>query len=195
MTNRSISVTPIRAALPIAAVCGWLAQAAPAQATSLATYVAATGTDSGACTAAAPCRTFQFAHGQTTAGGIIHVLTPGSYGPVNITKSITILSEAGAASIQSGIACPGGGRAGVCVSNGNVIRLQGLTIDVNAANQTNGIRVNFGSELRVQNTTIRRAGAVGILFASGVTTSKLFVSNSTVANSLSDAIRFQPTGS
>ncbi|MGH6812149.1 MAG: hypothetical protein ACREDM_07315 [Methylocella sp.] len=50
--------------------------AAPAQAGPNRTFVSGKGTDSGACTRAAPCRSFAFALTQTNAGGEIDVLDP-----------------------------------------------------------------------------------------------------------------------
>src|SRR5262249_34736332 len=47
------------------------------------TWVSAAGNDGNACTLAAPCLTFQRALTQTTAGGEIGVLGPGSYGPLD----------------------------------------------------------------------------------------------------------------
>ena len=44
--------------------------AAPAQAGPSRTWVSGMGTDSGACTRAAPCKTFAFALTQTAAGAV-----------------------------------------------------------------------------------------------------------------------------
>ena len=51
------------------------------------------GTDSGACTRAAPCKTFAFALTQTAAGGEIDVLDPAGYGPVTILMAISIIND------------------------------------------------------------------------------------------------------
>src|SRR5262245_29065129 len=53
-------------------------------------FVAAQGSDSNACTFAAPCRTFQKAHDTVAANGEIDVLDPAGYGTLNITKSISV---------------------------------------------------------------------------------------------------------
>jgi hypothetical protein len=57
--------------------------AAPVQAGPNRTFVSGKGTDSGACSLAAPCRTFAFALTQTAAGGEIDVLDPAGYGAGN----------------------------------------------------------------------------------------------------------------
>jgi hypothetical protein len=54
------------------------------------TFVSGTGTDSGTCGRATPCRTFAFALTQTAAGGEIDVLDAAGYGAVTITKGISI---------------------------------------------------------------------------------------------------------
>ncbi|MGC2224708.1 MAG: right-handed parallel beta-helix repeat-containing protein [Methylocella sp.] len=77
--------------------------AAPAQALSSRVFVSGHGTDSTGCGAVtAPCRTFQFAHNNTGAGGTIIVRNSGDYGPVHITKSISIVNDgAGTASVRA----------------------------------------------------------------------------------------------
>ena len=85
-----------------------IVSALPAQALSDRTWVSGLGTNSGACTQAAPCATFQFALNQTNAGGEINCVDAGSYGILTISKSITISCEAGTAGILAG----GGGRKG-----------------------------------------------------------------------------------
>jgi hypothetical protein len=77
--------------------------AAPAQAGPNRTWVSGTGTDRGACTRPAPCRTFAFALTQTAAGGEIDVLDPAGYGAVTITKAISIVNDGvGVAAIGAG---------------------------------------------------------------------------------------------
>src|SRR4029077_12685850 len=82
-----------------------------------ATWVGGTGTDSGACPITAPCKTFQYAFTQTLAGGTINVLSPGSFGPLDITKSVSIVADGVEALIQSPMSCPVGGHfAAICIS-------------------------------------------------------------------------------
>jgi hypothetical protein len=88
--------------------CGF--SAAPAQAAPNRTWVSGHGTDSGACTLAAPRRTFAFALTQTAARGEIDVLDPAGYGTVTITKAISIIND-------------GVGTAGILASSGNGITI------------------------------------------------------------------------
>jgi hypothetical protein len=54
------------------------------------TWVSSTGDDNDDCSIATPCQSFAGAFAKTTAGGEINCLNPGDYGPIVITKSITI---------------------------------------------------------------------------------------------------------
>jgi hypothetical protein len=60
------------------------------EATSNHTWVATNGSDGNPCTQSQPCLTFQTAVAVTTAGGILSVLSPGDFGPVTISHTITI---------------------------------------------------------------------------------------------------------
>lgn len=70
----------------LAIVC--LAGSASAQATR--TWVSGVGDDVNPCSRTAPCKTFAGAISKTARNGYIHVLDPGGFGTVTITKSITI---------------------------------------------------------------------------------------------------------
>ena len=115
------------------------------------TFVSGTGTDSGTCTRAAPCKTFAFALTQTAAGGEIDVLDPAGYGAVTITKAISIVND-------------GVGVAAIGVSSGNAItinagandsvHLRGLTIE-GLGSGLSGILFNSGANLAIENCVIR----------------------------------------
>jgi hypothetical protein len=131
--------------------------AAPAQAGPNRTWVSGHGTDSGGCPVTAPCRTFAFALTQTAAGGEIDVLEPAGYGPVTITKSISIVND-------------GVGTAAIGVESGNAItinasglfdfvHLRGLTIEGHpgfGVSVGNGIQFNSGLNLAIENWVIRK---------------------------------------
>ena len=114
-------------------LCVSLCSVAAARATTTPTWVSATGKDSAACTLVAPCATFQIALSKTTAGGTIFVANSGSYGPIRITKSVSIIAPAGVeATIYLG---PGQAIDGINVSPGagNTVLLKGLTVVDNNA--------------------------------------------------------------
>jgi hypothetical protein len=75
-----------------------------AQALSTRTYVSTqSGNDSNPCTSTAPCRTFARAIKETAADGEIDALDSGGYGPVTITKSISIVGVGESGVIASSI--------------------------------------------------------------------------------------------
>jgi hypothetical protein len=99
--------------------------AAPAQATSVQTWVSSSGTDSGSCTQVAPCATFTYAMSQTSSGGAIGCLSSGNFGSVYITGSITIDCGTG----QEGtIACSGCTAININTSSAATVTLRHLTI-------------------------------------------------------------------
>jgi len=67
-----------------------LAFVSTAQAQASRTWVSGVGDDTNPCSRTAPCRTFSGAISKTAVHGEINCLDPGSYGPLTITKSITV---------------------------------------------------------------------------------------------------------
>jgi hypothetical protein len=177
----------LRAPIAVAAAaCGLLAQAAPAAAAQLATWVSASGKDASTCAITAPCKTFKYAFTQTTTGGVISVLDAGSFGPVSITHSVSIIASGAEAIVATAVSCPGGGKAGICISGSHsVVELRGLTIDLGKASSTAGIRFNAGTALEVRNSLVRNAAGPGIDFvpphASGLTVADTRVAGNTTA--------------
>lgn len=170
----------------VAIACGLLANAAPAQA-AIETWVSGRGTDAGTCPIASPCRTFAYAHGQTSAGGAINVLAAGSFGPLTISKSISIVADG----VEALITASNSGAAIIVQANpGNVVSLRGLTIEVSGAK---GISFVSGAALHVQNSVIRRA-VNGIVFAPATGASELHVSDSVIASTALAGIYVNPTG-
>jgi len=124
-----------------------------AQATSVRTWVSGTGTDSGTCTRAAPCATFSFALGQTSAGGEINCRDAGDYGPMTITFAVTISCEAGSAGIaSSGIAIQ------ISAATTDDITLRGL--DVSGLPGDVGINIAAGT-VHIENCAVRGFRAFG----------------------------------
>ena len=165
------------------------AASTPVQAQAARTFVSRTGNDASAnCDASAPCKTFASAFAKTTAGGEISVLDTGEYGPVSISKSITISNEGGGVAM---IRVGSSSADGINILSGLLVTLRGLDIDgsSNSGFTTIGIRA-AGGELHVQNCTIRNfngpastdaSGGAGILFEPNGG-GKLFVSDTNVQN-------------
>jgi hypothetical protein len=168
----------------------WLG-AAPAEALSTVTFVSGKGTDTGACaTPAHPCRTFQFAIDQTSAGGEVKALDPADYGRMTIIKSVSITGVEGASlNISSGNA--------ITVNAGvnDVINLSNLTLD-GTGRGGNGIELNSGGSLTVTHCVVRNFSSDGIVFLP--TSRTLFLIADTVVsdNSLHGIfVNPQPPGS
>jgi len=139
---------------------------ASAAAQSARTFVSGHGADTNPCTLAQPCRGFQHAHDLTSAGGEITVLDPAGYGPVTITKAISIVNDGvGEAGIT--VSSQGSNAVTINAGTGDVVNLRGLTL--------------VGGGL----------GGMGILFSSGGT---LNVQNCAVGGFVSDGIRVAVTG-
>ncbi len=165
---------------------------AHAQATR--TWVSAMGDDTNACSRTAPCRTFAGALSKTAAFGDIHVLDPGVYGGVTITKSISIVNE-------------GVGEAGVLVSGTNaiiinagtndVVRLRGLFIQ-GLGTGLNGINFLAGRALHVENCVIMGFGSTaagngnGINFQPTTFSAELYVQDTMISENFSNGILVKP---
>jgi hypothetical protein len=162
--------------LIIAFVCLLCADAGYAQ---TRVFVAAQGSDSNPCTFASPCRTFQRAHNVVPAGGEINVLDPAGYGPLIITKAISIQGHD-----FSGISVPSGG-TGITINAGanDNINLRGLIIEGGGGGQ-HGIVFNTGAGLTVQNSVVRNFTGIGIAFfpSLGAVDATLTLSDTFVSN-------------
>ena len=74
----------------VAAVAICLLNVSPARAQANRTWVSTNGDDTNPCSHTSPCKTFSGALAKTNSGGEIVVLNSGGFGPVAITKAITI---------------------------------------------------------------------------------------------------------
>jgi hypothetical protein len=116
------------------ALCA-LAVMSAAGAASQRTFVASYGSDASAtCSLAAPCRAFAAAIAQTNPGGEVIVLDSAGYGPVTITKAVSIIAPAG---VYAGVSVATGD--GIVVNAGatDVVKLRGLRL--NGTGGANGI--------------------------------------------------------
>jgi hypothetical protein len=144
------------------------------------TFVSGTG-GGAACTRAAPCATFQAAHDATDPNGEITCLNSADFGVVIIIKSITIdcTGALGTITVSTG--------TGVTINGtGLIVRLRNLAIQGLGANSGFGINFCCSGALFVEScvvtdfATIGNTGIAG--FVTSGTTTKLFVSDSTISN-------------
>jgi hypothetical protein len=138
-------MVPFRPAALVLVVVGCLIAPAAAHAQATRTWVSGVGDDVNPCSRTAPCKTFAGAITKTAAGGEVTALDPGGFGPVTITKSITL---------------SGGGLASIVASGTN-----GITVNDGSGGAPGTIRVV------IRNLSIHDAGLAGInvLSAAAVT--------------------------
>jgi hypothetical protein len=143
-------------------------------ATNAHTWVSGSGSDSNPCTFASPCATFQQALDNTTAGGIISAKDAGDFGPVSISKSVTIDG-----SNLGSITYSGSSDSVISIMSSSAnVTVQNLTINgLGSAN--NGIDVTSGGTVIVDNCRIMNINE-GIYFAGA--------GNLTVENSRIDSL-------
>jgi len=154
-------MTRITPSLFLAALLGFSFHVASAQAQYVRTCVSANGNDANTCHCTQPCRTFQRAHDQTLSDGEVTVLDPGAYGPLTITKSISIVNDGvGEASIQVS-----GGGTGIIVNapnGGGYVNLRGITIQGVGFGGGTGLTFNTGFTLTMTNCVVRNHTGNGI---------------------------------
>src|SRR5262245_19806862 len=181
-----------------AAVLAFGQLATPAHAQLARTFVSSLGNDANDCNRPTPCRTFQGAHDKTLANGEITVLDPGGYGAVIINKTISIINDGVG---EAGMLISGGVN-GVTINAGpnDTVSLRGLTIKGIGLGSGNGIVLNGGKFLTIENCAIRNLtqAAVGttgkaVLFQPSVS-SQLALSNTLIADSFM-GINVAPVGS
>ena len=140
--------------------------AGPAAAQLTTTFVSeARGDNANPCTFVAPCRGFQAAHDHTLSDGQITVLDPGSYGPINITKSISVVNDGiGEASIPVS-----GGLTGISVNapaGGGYVNIRGITVQGIGFGGGTGLRFNSGFALTISNCVFRNLTQDGVVLFS-----------------------------
>ena len=156
-------------------------EGAPASAQSSRTWVSGLGTDSGSCPVTSPCMTFAFAYSQTTVGGEIDVLSPGGYGALTITHSISIYDDG---SGEAGILVAGNN--GITVSAGptDVVNLRGLIFNGTNASPA-AIQILSAGLVTIQSSVIQEftngaSGTGGVTITPGSGTVGVVIQNSTI---------------
>lgn len=116
------------------------------------TWVDGLGDDINPCSRTAPCRTFSRAHSVTSANGEINAVSPGSYGAVTVTKSITIDGAGVIAAITNN------STNGVTVNDSGtntiVVTLRHLSINGMGPGGTNGVNFISGKTLNIDHCKI-----------------------------------------
>jgi hypothetical protein len=114
-------------------------------------FVASFGLDTNPCNVAQPCRTFQHAHDTAPANSEIEVVDPAGYGPVTITKGISIQGH-GFGGIFQGAS--DGYAITINVTAGDPVTLNGLLIDGGGTGY-GGIQMPSGASVQILNSIFR----------------------------------------
>lgn len=143
------------------------------------------GDDAGPCSRTAPCSTFAGAINKTVEGGEINVLNPGGYGPLNITKALTIDGSTGSGWAAVMVPSFSGFTVNISTSsshaNDAVVILRNLSF--NGYSQTaglagaNGINYLRGAQLKVENCQFQNFTTNGIRISLGSTNGNLTVTD------------------
>ena len=139
-----------------AALLVGLLSATLVHATAQRTFVSTAGMDNPACSLVAPCRAFGAAIAAVSPGGEVIALESGGYGPVTITRSVSIIAPAG---IYAGISVLSGDGVTVNAPAATVL-LRGISISGQGG--SSGISVQAAARLRVENCVISGMASDGI---------------------------------
>jgi hypothetical protein len=150
----------------------------------------ATGSDSNLCTRTSPCLTFAAALAQTTAGGEIDVLDPGDFGPVTITKAITIRSD----DIGAGVLVSGTNSIVVSAASADTVYIEGLDFEGHNASPY-GIQINTAAHVSIVNCRVRGFTTAGIGVTNSTSGVRVDVVDSIIADNPGEGIQAIPSGS
>ena len=163
----------------LAALAALVLAQSPASALVLRATVSGKGADVATCGApTAPCRTFQFVHNNIVApGGEIFVLDSAGYGPLTITKALSIVNDGGGA---AGVTQVAAGLSAITISAGanETVSLRGLSIS-GVGSGFRGIVFVSGGLLVIADCVVR--GFVG----DGIVLAPATASRVTIANTIS----------
>jgi hypothetical protein len=170
-----------------------IAASLPAQAQRARVFVSVNGNDSNPCTALSPCRTFQAAHDAALPGGEIDVMDTGGYGPLTITKAISVVNPLG---VVGSIATASRGTAITIKAGPNdTIALRGLNLDGSGLTET-GIEFDSGYSLTITDCVVRNMTINGLIFFSYSSSDQsLVVSNSQFNDNTGTGIAIQSRSS
>ena len=140
-----------------------------AAASNLISWVASNGVDSSTCgSRTQPCATFQKAHDNTTAGGMVKAVDAADYRPFTISKSITIDGTGTGAAIT---ADNGATAINIFAGASDQITIRGLSIHTTGY----GIEQNIGN-VHIENVIVTGSGSFeGVIAVSTLTASHLSV--------------------
>jgi hypothetical protein len=158
------------------------------EATSAHTWVGGNGNDANAGTQTSPYATFQTAVNNTTAGGMVSVASPGDFGAVTISHSITI--DGGG--IGGTITFTGGEGIFVTAGTADTVILRHLTVDGLGVG-TDAIFLNQAQYLLVEDCKLEGFTQIGLGLGS-LSAQNVVVRNTTIAGGTLGLRTFQSSG-
>jgi hypothetical protein len=119
--------------------------------------VSGVGDDVNPCSRTAPCKTFAGAISKTATNGYIHVLDPGSFGAVTITKNITIDGTPFMAAVLNTL-----NGSGIIINGAGIkVTLRGLDIE-GASTGGIGVRIINSASVNIENCHITDWATAGV---------------------------------
>jgi hypothetical protein len=143
----------------LASVCAMVMAlfAVPANAQATRTWVSGVGDDANPCSRTAPCKTFAGAISKTATAGEINCLDPGGFGAVTITKSISIICQAGTA----GVLVSGTNGIAINAAPTDVVYLSGLDFE-GVGSGLSGVQINTAAVVHIMHCIIRGFTIAGV---------------------------------
>jgi hypothetical protein len=146
----------------LAAISAALGFCAPAQAGSaISAWVSGMGYDVSNCGVVDfPCRTFQYVHDNVLGpnGGEILVSDSGNYGPLNITKPVSVINDSAG---TAGTGAPTGQTA-ITINTSGAVLLKGLILD-GVKGAYAGVWVKGPGNVTIANCSVLNFNAYGVL--------------------------------
>jgi len=150
-------------------------------------FVASYGNDSNPCTFLSPCKTFQQAVNVVDAGGEVTAIDSAGFGPILITKAVTITSPNG---VEAGIVANAKADAiDINAGPNDAVVLQGLTLNGSGV-AYNGVVFNSGGSLTVTNCVVQNFFYNGVGVANG---NGIFIQPTWVRSTLPSRTRLRRT--
>jgi hypothetical protein len=155
-------------------------------------FVASYGDDANPCTFGSPCKTFQHAHDVVDAGGEVTAIDSAGFGPINITKAVSITSPSG---VEAGIVpVPNNDAVIINAGSTDTVALRGLTIIGSGTFPgSHGITFTSGGTFNIQDCVVRGFANAGINLDPTGSTNFTF-SDLVLANNGTNGISVAPTG-
>ncbi|QGM44521.1 right-handed parallel beta-helix repeat-containing protein [Methylocystis heyeri] len=173
----------LKACAALAAIAATIGLCAPVQAgAGISAWVSAAGQDVSGCgIVTSPCRTFQYAHDNILGanGGDILVRDSGNYGPLNITKSVSVVNDSAG---TAGTGAPAN-QTTITVNTLGAVLLKGLTLDgVNGA--YNGVTVLGPGNVTIASCTVMNFSRYGVYINASTGNVNFSIMDTLVQNSI-----------